>query len=159
MAFVGTFMIPRRRQRAVACDNDLLKAAAGADVPALSRLGRQLQVPVRTVVDGRGAAAMHIAAEANAAEAVPVLFEIARGAGGATAQYGHDQRAAVEFVNMKDGDGRTPLHYAVGKGAMDAVCVLMRLGADARIGDENGVTPIDMAESLCDERLAAFLRQ
>jgi len=159
MAFVGTFVIQRKRRSVAACDNELLSAAARADIPTLSRLGRQLQVPVRTVVDGRGAAAMHVAAEANAAEAVPVLFEIARGAGGATAQYGHDQRAAVEFVNMKDGTGRTPLHYAVGKGAVDAVGELMRLGADARLRDESGVTPIGLAESLGDEVLAAFLCQ
>jgi len=84
MAFVRTFSIRRQHQSVAACSNELLRAAA--DVATLSRHGRQLLVPVRTVADGRGAAVMHLAAEANAAEAV--LSGIEREAGGATAQYG-----------------------------------------------------------------------
>lgn len=76
-------------------------------------------MPVRTVVDGRGAAAMYVEATVNAAEEVPVLFEITRGAGGATAQNGHDE--CSESFNLNDGTGRSPLHCAVEKVAVDVV--------------------------------------
>jgi ankyrin repeat protein len=50
-------------------------------------------------------------------------------------------------INGVDNDGRTPLHYAIGRYYPATINVrhLIKMGADPGIADNNGVTPLHMA--------------
>jgi len=56
------------------------------------------------------------------------------------AQYG-ELNVLDKHVNLL-GEGRAPLHYACGSGSREAVQILLRSGADPRIADEKGLTPL-----------------
>lgn len=50
-------------------------------------------------------------------------------------------------VNTRDGDSRTPLHYAASKGYKDIIEILLKNGADATQSTIKGNTPLHMAAS------------
>lgn len=50
-------------------------------------------------------------------------------------------------VNMTDGDGQTPLHYAFACGHDECIRLLETLGANPNIRDNNGLLPSDLADS------------
>ena len=54
--------------------------------------------------------------------------------------------AAKADVDAADGSGMSPLHYAAMLGASDAAGLLLGAGADAALRDEDGASPLDMAE-------------
>jgi ankyrin repeat protein len=60
--------------------------------------------------------------------------------------------------NVKDNDGRTPLHFAVKKCHVDVVRVLLDHGADPTIRDNEGRTPLDIG-SKCSEEFREMLRR
>ncbi|KAF6136196.1 hypothetical protein GIB67_001605 [Kingdonia uniflora] len=60
-------------------------------------------------------------------------------------------------VNVKDSEGRTPLHWAVDRGHFDMVDLLLRKDADVNAKDNEGQTPLHYA-AMCDrEAVAEFL--
>ncbi|KAM7267045.1 hypothetical protein ACFE04_009211 [Oxalis oulophora] len=60
-------------------------------------------------------------------------------------------------VNSKDGEGRTPLHWAVDRGHLDVVQALVSNNADVNAKDDEGQTPLHYAV-VCDrESIAEFL--
>ena len=54
--------------------------------------------------------------------------------------------AAKADVDAADGSGMSPLHYAAMLGASDAAGLLLGAGADAALRDEDGASPLDVAE-------------
>ena len=50
-------------------------------------------------------------------------------------------------VNVQNGDGFTPLHVAAMWGREESVRELLERGADPEISDDEGMTPLDYAES------------
>ena len=72
--------------------------------------------------------------------------------------------AAVELllargaeVNVKDGRGRIPLHYAVQEGSKGAAELLLTKGADVNAKDVDGGTPLHYAVVIGDEDKAELL--
>ncbi|CAA6655646.1 unnamed protein product [Spirodela intermedia] len=59
-------------------------------------------------------------------------------------------------VNMKDGEGRTPLHWAVDRGHLDVVEMLISRKADVNAKDGEGQTPLHYA-ALCERPAIADL--
>ncbi|CAG0899674.1 unnamed protein product [Cyprideis torosa] len=57
----------------------------------------------------------------------------------------HPERG--DMLNERDNDGDTPLSCAVRKGRVECVRLLLEAGADLTIGNEEGKTPIDLAEN------------
>ncbi|HPG58750.1 MAG TPA: ankyrin repeat domain-containing protein [Candidatus Wallbacteria bacterium] len=51
-------------------------------------------------------------------------------------------------LNVRDADGHTALHYAVGQGANDIVEMLLKKDADKSIKNSNGETPADLARKI-----------
>ena len=51
-------------------------------------------------------------------------------------------------TDVRDKDGRTPLHYAFCEdfGGPEAVAVLLKAGASMDVQDEDGQTPLDLAD-------------
>jgi len=49
-------------------------------------------------------------------------------------------------VNAKDGEGKTPLHFAAQQGTSRAVEFLLKNGADANAKDNKGVTPLSLTK-------------
>jgi ankyrin repeat protein len=49
------------------------------------------------------------------------------------------------LVNARDCDGQTALHYAVRKGRIEVMYLLLQNGANIRVVDNNGLTPLDFA--------------
>eukprot|EP01102_Stenamoeba_stenopodia_P019253 TRINITY_DN7220_c0_g1_i1.p1 TRINITY_DN7220_c0_g1~~TRINITY_DN7220_c0_g1_i1.p1 ORF type:complete len:281 (+),score=86.21 TRINITY_DN7220_c0_g1_i1:40-843(+) len=49
-------------------------------------------------------------------------------------------------LNLRDADGMTPLHYASLCGRAEMVTKLLAKGADPNVTDEDGSTPLDMAD-------------
>jgi ankyrin repeat protein len=118
----------------------LLRAARGADVPAIERLaaaGALLDLPQRDgitpLMAGVGAGASSIdtrgkfRTELDAVAAADAL--LTAGAG----------------VDVRDVRDRTALHYAAAAGYTDVVKLLAERGADLRAVDADGVTPLDAA--------------
>jgi ankyrin repeat protein len=56
-------------------------------------------------------------------------------------------------MEQTDGDGRTPLFYAVAKDDANRVRTLLEAGANVNVRDKNGETPLHLAAK--DFRLAA----
>ena len=48
-------------------------------------------------------------------------------------------------INLKDSDGRTPLHRCTASNNFDAVELLIRIGASLEVSDSKGKTPLDIA--------------
>lgn len=137
----------------------IMEAAQNCDVAQLSRESRQLTERVHEIVNEQGATPMHIAAQIDCVDAVSALFEVARGTGGATVQYGHNDKAAHEFVSMADLQGCTALHYAATAGALLAAQRLLQLGADSKAVDKLGRTPTDCASAAGHVELAQMISQ
>jgi ankyrin repeat protein len=60
--------------------------------------------------------------------------------------------------NVKDDDGKTPLHYAVGFCYVDVARVLLDHGADPTIRDNKGRTPLDYGSN-CEEIIEELRRR
>jgi len=54
---------------------------------------------------------------------------------------------AGDEINAKDKGGKTPLMWAVKSANLEAVIILLSLGADAKERDRYGTSPLDAAES------------
>ncbi|KAK0617758.1 ankyrin repeat-containing domain protein [Immersiella caudata] len=52
-------------------------------------------------------------------------------------------------VGTRDGQGRTPLHWAVAAGNLDVVSAIVAAGADGDVSDDDGSTPLGMAMGMC----------
>jgi ankyrin repeat protein len=118
----------------------LLRAARGADVPAIERLaakGALVDLPQREgitplmVAVGAGASSIDtrgkFRTELDALETADALL------------------AAGADLQVRDDRGRTALHYAAAVGYTDVVNLLVEQGADVRVADLDGVTPLDAA--------------
>ncbi|PLB44109.1 ankyrin [Aspergillus steynii IBT 23096] len=73
---------------------------------------------------------LHLAAEAGQSNVIGLLLE----------SYSKVQRDKV--MNQVDRDERTPLHYACCSGRPESVQLLLDAGADVRVADKNGYTPL-----------------
>jgi ankyrin repeat protein len=118
----------------------LLRAARGADVPALNALlahGALVDLPQVSGI-------------------TPLMAATGTGAGGSDTRGKFrtelDALAAAEVllqagaqVNARDERGRTALHAAAAAGYTDIVQLLLEHGADAAAADADGVTPVDAA--------------
>jgi len=49
-------------------------------------------------------------------------------------------------INAKDGEGKTPLHFAAQQGTFRAVEWLLKNGADVNAKDNKGVTPLSLTK-------------
>jgi ankyrin repeat protein len=71
------------------------------------------------------------------------------------------QLLGEQLVNVKDPDGNTPMHMAVELGDLESVELLIDLGADMNMLNDDGLLPIDIAfshlTSTDHARLAALL--
>lgn len=59
-------------------------------------------------------------------------------------------------INLRDSEGRTPLHWAVDRGHFDVVEILLRRNADVNAKDHEGQTPLHYAV-LCEREAIAKL--
>jgi ankyrin repeat protein len=118
----------------------LLRAARGADVPAIERLvaaGALVDLPQREgytplmVAVGAGASSVDTRGKFRTAlealETAAALLE------------------AGAALDQTDARGRTALHYAAAAGYTDAALLLVEHGASLTAVDADGVTPIDAA--------------
>jgi ankyrin repeat protein len=118
----------------------LLRAARGADVPAIERLvaaGGLVDLPQREgytplmVAVGAGASSIDTRGKfrsgVEALETAAALLEA-----GAT-------------IDQADARGRTALHYAAAAGYTDAALLLVEHGANLTAPDADGLTPVDAA--------------
>ncbi|XP_050203829.1 acyl-CoA-binding domain-containing protein 1-like [Mercurialis annua] len=60
------------------------------------------------------------------------------------------------FVNLKDSEGRTAMHWAVDRGHLNAVEALVGMNADVNAKDNEGQTPLHYA-AVCDREAIAEL--
>lgn len=60
-------------------------------------------------------------------------------------------------LNAPQNGGQTALHHAVARGSKSIVETLIRAGADPMLKDQNGLSPMDLAQH--DDALKAVLRQ
>jgi ankyrin repeat protein len=118
----------------------LLRAARGADLPAIERLatnGALLDLPQRDgitpLMAGVGAGASSTDTRGKFRTELDAL---------ATAEA---LLAAGAAIDARDARGRTALHYAAAVGYTDVVKLLVERGADLRVADADGVTPLDAA--------------
>lgn len=82
-------------------------------------------------------------------------------------QYVYDSLGIVEYIdykgaavaNIKDGSGRTPLHYAIYRNSRSAFGALVNAGADLEAVDSNGHTPAQCAALQARARILGFLFQ
>ncbi len=51
----------------------------------------------------------------------------------------------ITDVNITDGYGRTPIHYASAKGFTKIAELLIKNGADVNVKDDRGITPLHLA--------------
>merc|ERR1712194_165127 len=56
------------------------------------------------------------------------------------------------------GTGRSLCWLAAAEGRLETLKLLLRLGADAKLPDKEGKTPLKIAESRCQPHVALFLR-
>jgi ankyrin repeat protein len=118
----------------------LLRAARGADLPAIERLvaaGALVDLPQREgytplmVAVGAGASSIDTRGKFRTAfealETAAALLE------------------AGAAIDQTDARGRTALHYAAAAGYTDAALLLVEHGANLMAADADGVTPIDAA--------------
>lgn len=73
-------------------------------------------------------------------------------------------KAAIALLNHKeinpniaDREGKTPLHYAVGKNYQNLVSKLIEKGADVNIADRNKITPLHIAATNDSAEIAEIL--
>ena len=118
----------------------LLRAARGADVPAIEQLvkaGALLDLPQRDgitpLMAAVGAGASSIDTRGKFRTALEAL---------ATADALLQAGAAID---QTDARGRTALHYAAAAGYTDVALLLVDRGANLAVADADGVTPIDAA--------------
>lgn len=64
-----------------------------------------------------------------------------------------------ELVDVKDVDGRTPMHEACTHGDTKTVRALLKAGADATVRDRNRQTPLDRAESHRQHAVTRLLKK
>ncbi|WVO18304.1 hypothetical protein L204_106019 [Cryptococcus depauperatus] len=62
-------------------------------------------------------------------------------------------------VNSKDEFGYTALHLAADRGFLDMTRLLLRFGADKGLKDQDGQTPIQLAEISCRDDIIAILQK
>jgi ankyrin repeat protein len=55
------------------------------------------------------------------------------------------RRLAAEGMDVNVQDGARPLHWAAGYGHVDAICVLVEVGAEVEASDADGRTPLHCA--------------
>ncbi|CAI8598529.1 unnamed protein product [Vicia faba] len=60
-------------------------------------------------------------------------------------------------VNLKDSEGRTPLHWAVDRGHLDVTELLLGRNADVNAKDNDGQTPLHYAVTCEREAIAEYL--
>ncbi|KAG2701414.1 hypothetical protein I3843_06G039900 [Carya illinoinensis] len=60
-------------------------------------------------------------------------------------------------VNLRDGEGRTPLHWAVDRGHLNITELLIKSNADVNAKDDDGQTPLHYAVTCEREGLVKFL--
>ncbi|KAJ0966727.1 hypothetical protein J5N97_023644 [Dioscorea zingiberensis] len=60
-------------------------------------------------------------------------------------------------INLRDSEGRTPLHWAVDRGHFDVVEILLRRNADVNAKDNEGQTPLHYAVVCEHEAIAKLL--
>lgn len=60
-------------------------------------------------------------------------------------------------VNLRDSEGRTPLHWAVDRGHLNVAELLVRKNADVNVKDNDGQTPLHYAVVCEREAIAKFL--
>jgi ankyrin repeat protein len=65
----------------------------------------------------------------------------------------------VADVNAKNWEGLTPLHYAAFTGRKEIAELLIAAGADVNVKDDNGNTPLDWAIGYKQTEIAALLRK
>lgn len=63
------------------------------------------------------------------------------------------------FVDAVDNTGSTPLHTAVIQGDLDTVRILCQAGAQIDLKNDSYMSPIDIAESLRNQKIVTTLRQ
>jgi len=118
----------------------LLRAARGADLPAIERLvkaGALLDLPQR---DGITPLMVAVGAGANSIDT--------RGKFRTALEALETASALLEagaVIDQTDARGRTALHYAAGAGYTDVALLLVDRGASLAAVDADGVTPIDAA--------------
>lgn len=62
-------------------------------------------------------------------------------------------------VNIKDADNITPLHYAVANWYLEIVKELVKKDAYLDIQDNNGWTPLEVAEELWNENIIEYFKK
>eukprot|EP00301_Raphidiophrys_heterophryoidea_P004129 c11819_g1_i1.p1 GENE.c11819_g1_i1~~c11819_g1_i1.p1 ORF type:complete len:870 (-),score=227.03 c11819_g1_i1:956-3565(-) len=67
--------------------------------------------------------------------------------------------SVVATPNVHDYDSRTPLHIAASKGHEESVKALLSFGADSKLKDRFGLTPLDDARQANHEQVVALLEQ
>jgi ankyrin repeat protein len=118
----------------------LLRAARGADLPAIERLvkaGALLDLPQR---DGITPLMVAVGAGANSIDT--------RGKFRTALEALETADALLEAgaaIDQTDARGRTALHYAAAAGYTDVAVLLVNRGASLAAADADGVTPIDAA--------------
>ena len=83
----------------------------------------QLPLPLKDLVDEDGLSLLHWAADRGHTDIARMLLD-------------RDK----DLLDMQDSDGQTALHYAASCGHKDLVTLLLKLGADTRVQDSDGVT-------------------
>jgi ankyrin repeat protein len=118
----------------------LLRAARGADVPAIERLvtaGALVDLPQRDgitpLMAAVGAAASSIDTRGKFRTALEAL------------ETADALLAAGAAIDQTDARGRTALHYAAAAGYTDVALLLVERGASLTAADVDGFTPIDAA--------------
>jgi ankyrin repeat protein len=62
-------------------------------------------------------------------------------------------------LNLKDVNGLTPLIWAVDRGHLEACKLLLDAGADPSVQDNEGITPLEYAETCEHNEIINILKQ